>query len=124
MAEGKKPGTFKPGDKRINRKGRPRSFDALRTLAKTIAHEDAKDEDEQPYIIDGEVRTNTEIILRQWAISDNPVLQMKFMEVAYGKVPNPIEITGKDGKELPPATAQQVVNIYIPDNGRDKKEGE
>jgi hypothetical protein len=29
---------FAKGDKRINRKGRPKTFDALRQLAQTIAH--------------------------------------------------------------------------------------
>ena len=35
----RKPGTFVPGDKRINRKVRPKSFDQLRALAQMIAHE-------------------------------------------------------------------------------------
>ena len=115
---GKTRSSFVKGDPRINRKGRPRSFDALRRLARMIAHEDAKNEDGEPIVIDGEARTVTEIILRQWAESDNPALQMKFVEIAYGKVPNPVELSGKDGAPLPPVQNNPVV-IYIPDNGRD-----
>jgi len=33
---------FVKGDPRINRKGRPRSFDAFRELAQAISHEEAK----------------------------------------------------------------------------------
>ncbi len=35
----KKSGRFTKGDPRINRNGRPKSFDALRALAQEIAHE-------------------------------------------------------------------------------------
>jgi len=89
VSEERKPGTFTKGDKRINRKGRPKTFDALRALAQTIAHED---------ISDG--MTVTEAILRKWAGSKDPRLQLQFMEVAFGKVPNPVEIGGKDGNDI------------------------
>lgn len=95
MSESKKPGTFTKGDKRINRKGRPKTFDALRALAQTIAHED---------ISDG--MTVTEAILRKWAGSKDPRLQLQFMEVAFGKVPSPVEIGGKDGKDIPIVVVQ------------------
>jgi hypothetical protein len=88
---------FVKGDARINRKGRPKDFDALRKLAQQIGHEDATGSDGQPILIDGKPVTATEIILRSWATSLNPALQIKFMEVAYGKVPDPIELTGKNG---------------------------
>lgn len=83
----KKPGTFSKGDPRINRKGRPKTFDALRKLAQSIGHEDALGEDGQPVTVNGQPVTATEAILRMWSMSGNPTLQMKFVEVAYGKVP-------------------------------------
>ena len=86
---------FVKGDKRINRKGRPKSFDAARALAQSIAHEEVTNSK-------GDTVTVTEAILRQWAASKDPRLQMYFFEVAYGKVPNEnkTEISGKDGEAI------------------------
>ena len=78
----------------INRKGRPRSFDALRTLAQQIAHEAAQTGG-QPLVINGHTVTVAEAILRQWATSKNPQLQRAFVEVAFGKVPDKIDITSE-----------------------------
>ena len=97
--EKRKPGTFERGagkDPRINRKGRPKSFDALRSLAQEIAHEAAK-QGNQPVVIDGHVVTVTEAIMRQWAMSKDPRLQQKFIEVAYGQVPSVTRLEGQDG---------------------------
>ena len=91
---------FVKGDPRINRKGRPKSFDALRSLAQEIAHEAAKQSKEQgggPVVIDGHVVTVTEAIMRQWAMSKDPRLQQKFIEVAYGQVPSVTRLEGQDG---------------------------
>jgi hypothetical protein len=79
---------FTKGDKRINRKGKPKDFTALRALAQQIAHED---------ISDG--MTVTEAILRKWAGSKDPRLQMAFIEYAYGKPPQQVEnkVTGPNG---------------------------
>lgn len=90
---------FTKGDPRINRKGRPKTFDAVRELAQQIAHESAK-AGGQEVVIDGHVVTVTEAILRQWATSKDPRLQMAFMEWTYGKVPTTIEHSGKDGKPI------------------------
>lgn len=89
-------GPFRKGDPRINRKGRPKSFDGLRSLAQEIAHEAAK-QGNQPVVIDGHVVTVTEAIMRQWAMSKDPRLQQKFIEVAYGQVPSVTRLEGTDG---------------------------
>jgi hypothetical protein len=92
---------FTKGDPRINRKGRPRHFDALRTLAQQIAHEVATKKDADgndiPLVIDDHVVTNIEAVMRSWMKSKSPALQQKFVEYAYGKVPDLQEITGKNG---------------------------
>jgi len=98
---------FVKGDPRINRKGRPKTFDAARALAQQIAHEIAKVKDkdnpdnEIELVIDDHYVTVTEAILRSWANSGDPKLSTAFMEWAYGKVPSVTEVTGKDGKDLP-----------------------
>lgn len=90
-------GTFQKGDARINRKGRPRSFDALRALGQQLANEDLTDRDGQPVIVNGHKLTRIEGIMRAWSSSKDPRLQMAFVEVAYGKVPNVTEVTGAEG---------------------------
>ena len=92
-------GGFTKGDPRINRKGRPKSFDALRALAQAIAHEQATSKGE-PIIVDNHFATVVEAILRQWASSRNPQLQRAFIEYAFGKVPDKTELTGKDGQAI------------------------
>ncbi len=82
---------FTKGDPRINRKGRPKTFDALRGLAQSIAHETAKTKDGDERLIDGHKMTVIESILRQWAHSNDPRLQMAFIEYAYGKPPVKVE---------------------------------
>jgi hypothetical protein len=85
---------FSKGDKNINRNGRPRSFDRFRSLAQQIAHEVAKAKNGEPIYVDGRKITVAEAILRQWAVSKEPRLQMKFIEVAFGNAPNKIELSG------------------------------
>ena len=93
-------GGFKPRDPRINRKGRPKTFDKLRSLAQMIAVEDGITTDEA-------ILSNVEVILRGMMKND-PKL---FLEIAYGKVPNPIELSSKDG---------ETVNINVNVKGDEK----
>jgi predicted outer membrane protein len=90
-----KPGTFSKGDARINRKGRPKTFDELRALAQVIAHERTNVTAQ-----DGHALTVAEAILRQWAQSKKESLQIRFMEVAFGKVPDKLEMSGPDGDAI------------------------
>jgi hypothetical protein len=69
---------FYPGDPRINRKGRPHTFDTLRALAQQIAVEMGAS---------GSSMSNVEAIMRDWAFSTDVRKQQAFIEYAYGKVP-------------------------------------
>jgi hypothetical protein len=89
---------FTKGDPRINRKGRPRTFDQLRKLAISILNEPAKGADGQPVVIDGHIATNAEIILR--SAMKHPHFARWLMEVAFGKPPERIEVTGREGAPL------------------------
>jgi hypothetical protein len=102
-AENSTPGKpFVKGDARINRKGRPKTFDGLRELAQQIAHEEAQSRDAQtgelvPVVIAGRKVTTAELVLRKWFQSKDGRLQIHAMEVAFGKVPQPVEVSGADG---------------------------
>jgi len=82
---------FAKGDPRINRKGRPKNFDALRSLAKTIA-----DEPHPAAKQDGKNWTRVETIMRTWASSSNPAFQKAFIEIAYGKTPDMVDVKLED----------------------------
>ena len=82
--------TANKGDARINRKGRPNSFDAIRAIFQAVSHEQVKGKNGNTLLV-------IESIARQWASSPEPVLQKAFVEYAYGKVPNKLETTGADG---------------------------
>ena len=107
-------GSFKKGDPRINRKGRPKDFDKLRELAKAISHEVATKEGKQ-IIVNDKIATVAEIILRQWAQSKDPRLQTAFFEYAYGKPTQRNELTGKDGS--PVKIEVEYVNTPYPVTG-------
>jgi hypothetical protein len=69
---------FVKGDKRINRNGRPKSFDALRKLAVRIAGETIPG-------ASGEDITRIEAMLKVMSSSKNPADKALFLAYAYGK---------------------------------------
>jgi hypothetical protein len=79
---------FKKGDPRCWRKGRPRTFDQCRAIAQELAHEKIKGDS-----------AITEL-LRSWRDSNEPMLQLKFVEYAFGKVPDKLETTGLENKPV------------------------
>ena len=95
---------FEKGDIRINRKGRPKSFDQARALAQQLSHEIVKIKDENgnevPLVIDGRAVTVVEAILRSWAASGDSKLSIAFVEYAFGRVPAVTEVTGKGGRPI------------------------
>lgn len=91
---------FEKGDKRINRTGRPKEFTAMRDLAREIAIRKAQNSGGQYVKIDGKEVSIVEVILFSWATSGDFQKQKHFLEIAYGKVPDKIDLTS-DGEKLP-----------------------
>ena len=71
------------GDRRINRRGRPKNFDAFRELCQKICHERVT--------LDDEVMTRLEVILRDWAGSKDAQKQIALVQYGYGKPLDKIE---------------------------------
>lgn len=92
--------SFQKNDPRINRKGRPKSFDALRKLAQDKAGALVLDADGKPLVRDGNYVTVSEQLLHDLATSDDWRAKQAFIEIAYGKVPQQTELTGKDGGDI------------------------
>jgi hypothetical protein len=102
---------FKKGDPRINRKGRPKDFLGLRALAQAIAVEKIASKDNTV------VMSRVELILRNWAASGNDKLVRAFIETAYGKVPDALDVTS-GGQPL-----KVLVEYVGTDDGNDKLPG-
>lgn len=76
---------FEKGDKRINRNGRPKNFDAMRELTRVMGAEIDIRENEAAL-------TYLETILDDWRKSKNYQKQKAFIEYAFGKVPEKMEM--------------------------------
>lgn len=80
-----------PKGNKANRKGRPKSFDALRKLAQQIAAEELQS-------TDGDTITRIEALLRVMSTSRNPADRKTFLEYAYGKPKDEVDITSGGDK--------------------------
>ena len=113
---------FVKGDPRINRKGRPKSFDKLRSLAVEMASEQAVDKNGEPILLHGRPVTNAQLVLYQWLTDKKH--QKDFIEIAFGKVPQAMDITTKGESIIPDdrfdkaiSTLADAVREIIPDQG-------
>lgn len=103
---------FQPGDERINRKGAQQAKGLLRDLAQAILAEPARDKKGAAIVgPNGAALTNLGVLLRCWVASDDPRLQVHVVEIAHGKVPNPVTLTDRDGN-VQPVTMIEVVKDH------------
>lgn len=114
MANPKSLKPFAPGDPRINRKGRPKNFDQLRALAKMIANEVIEDKDKNP------LGVRVELILRNWFVSPDPRLQIQAMNIAYGKVPDTVELGGKGDEPIKHHVVIEYADMEIDPDGHNQ----
>lgn len=93
---------FKKGnDPRRNTKGRPKNFDQLRALAQMIANETGATDP------DGKAHSNAEMALRKLLKEETT----KFLEVAYGKVPQAVDVTS-DGERIQAVTVIEIIKTH------------
>ena len=59
-----------------------------------------------PIVINGHRATVAEVIMRKWASSGDPRLQQGFIEIAFGKVPSEVQLTGRADAAIPIAVVQ------------------
>lgn len=84
---------------RINRNGRPKSFDQLRALGQHLGDEIVMGRDGKPILApDGQPMTATEMIMRQMMQDEKQ--RLDYLHIAYGRPPLKQEVTGKDGAPL------------------------
>lgn len=84
---------FKTGDPKINKHGRPKTFNMARALAQDIAHEPlAGDGGASVLNKRGEIQTRIEAILRTMSSSRNPKLIELFLAYAVGKPKDEVDV--------------------------------
>ena len=91
---------FVKGDKRINRKGRPRIFDKLRELTLDMFSRPALDANGNQIVIEGKPVTMIEYVMWKMIRSKDPREVQYAVQVAYGKVPDHIQLTDGDNQPL------------------------
>ncbi len=98
VGSNRKPGTFVKGDPRCWRKGRPKNFDELRNMVQLIGHEKvAVGPNSEGKIV---AVTRIELLVRGMYASKDPRQHQALLDIAYGRVPQAVELTGKEGGEL------------------------
>jgi hypothetical protein len=93
-------GGFQERKHHINKKGRPRSFDTLRGLTLDMFSRPAKDDNGSPIVIEGKPVTMIEFVIWKMIRSKDPHEIIYAVQVAYGKVPDKLELTGEDGGRI------------------------
>lgn len=78
---------FEKGDKRINRKGRPKTHDKLRELIQKLAWEESETKPEW---------TRLELLLRAMLTSKSATDRENILRHGWGDVPKELIISGKD----------------------------
>jgi hypothetical protein len=101
-------------DERINRKGRPKSFDQLRALGQQLAEEISVNAGKPLLAPDGQPMTQVEAIMRQMMQDEKQ--RLDFLYITYGKPSERREVTGKDGSPLGSAALDmQTIGKYLSD---------
>jgi hypothetical protein len=117
---------FTKGDSRINRNGRPKNFDAMREMARELGYE--------PVDIrsDAEAMSYIEAIFRDWMKSKNFHKQLAFIQYAFGKVPDKLEVNREGNRVIiewqegdeAPISHEMGVHLVRPEGAQDKDDNE